>query len=57
MTLVINIVNRDFHGIVAYEPSTLERNLLGFREDGTEGIIWRTKPGVGSHDEDDDPLT
>ncbi len=48
---------RDFHGIVAYEPSPLERTLLGFREDGTEGIFFRTKPG-GSHEEDDDdPLT
>jgi len=47
---------RDFHGIVAHEPTPLERTLFGFREDGTEGICCPRKHGVDPED-DDDPLT
>jgi solute carrier family 6 amino acid/orphan transporter-like 15/16/17/18/20 len=45
---------RDFHGIVAHVPTKLERLAFGFHEDGTEGIIWRTKPRKGEDEDDDD---
>ncbi|ODN04311.1 Sodium-dependent neutral amino acid transporter B(0)AT3 [Orchesella cincta] len=46
---------RDFHGIVAHEATTAEKILFGFREDGTEGVCFPTKPvGGGGHDDDDE---
>jgi solute carrier family 6 amino acid/orphan transporter-like 15/16/17/18/20 len=49
---------RDFHGIVPHEPTPWERKLFGFREDGSEGIFWVTKPGhVGDEEDGDDHLT
>lgn len=48
---------RDFHGIVAHEPTPLEKSLFGFRDDGTEGICWPTKVGLEKDDEDEDVLT
>jgi solute carrier family 6 amino acid/orphan transporter-like 15/16/17/18/20 len=47
---------RDFHGIVAHEPTALERTLFGFREDGTEGICFPRKHGP-EQDDDDEGLT
>lgn len=47
---------RDFHGIVAHVPTEMEKFFFGFREDGTEGIIWRTNP-VGNEDDEDDDMT
>jgi len=48
---------RDFHGIVAHEPTSLERTLFGFRDDGTEGVCFPTKVGGHEEEDDDDPLT
>ena len=50
---------RDFHGIVAHEPTTAERVLFGFRDDGSEGICCPTNPrkSADDDDDDDDPLT
>lgn len=48
---------RDFHGIVAHDPTRLERILFGFESDGSEGIIWKKPPRKNDSDEDDDDLT
>jgi len=45
---------RDFHGIVTHVPTELEKFFFGFREDGTEGIFWRTKPKKIGEDEDEE---
>lgn len=47
---------RDFHGIVAHEPTPAERLLFGFRDDGTEGICCPTKPGNVTDEDDDDDI-
>ncbi|CAG7687319.1 unnamed protein product [Allacma fusca] len=45
---------RDFHGIVAHEPTAAEQFLFGFREDGTEGVCCPTKARKNDDDDDDD---
>lgn len=50
---------RDFHGIVAHEPTATEKVFFGFNEDGTEGVCFPTKVGprgTGSDEEDEDDL-
>lgn len=45
---------RDFHGIVAHEPTATEKVFFGFQEDGSEGICCPTKPGEPNSDDEDD---
>ena len=35
---------KEFYSLGDYEDSQWEKNLLGHREDGNEGIIWSSIP-------------